>query len=209
MKVWVGIIIGIFIGFMLGLGISFNMWYQNYRGCMELNDKNFNDLKKCITDLIECNNRSSTNIGRCEEITDDYKKMVNESIESCDDLINDYQGLIESCNERTGDWKEMYFDEIDYCDERVEEYIKFIEGDCKFEEQDFMIIEGIEYDCTYNRYNCANFSTWVDAQTVFEYCIYQGEGDIHWLDGDDDGIACENLYYEEYGESNLNFGLFN
>lgn len=44
--------------------------------------------------------------------------------------------------------------------------------------------------CSYNAYNCADFNTQIEAQTVMEYC---GSGDIHYLDGDDDGIACESL----------------
>jgi len=46
------------------------------------------------------------------------------------------------------------------------------------------------YVCSYNYYNCANFDTQFEAQTVMEYC---GSDDIHYLDGDDDGIACESL----------------
>ncbi|MFH1839645.1 MAG: excalibur calcium-binding domain-containing protein [Nanoarchaeota archaeon] len=44
--------------------------------------------------------------------------------------------------------------------------------------------------CSYNAYNCADFSTWAEAQATMEYC---GSSDIHNLDGDDDGIACESL----------------
>lgn len=48
-------------------------------------------------------------------------------------------------------------------------------------------------DCSYNRYNCSDFSTHAQAQACFEYCISQGQGDIHRLDGDNDGAACEAL----------------
>ena len=56
-----------------------------------------------------------------------------------------------------------------------------------------------EYDkpkfvCTYNYYNCPDFSTYREAREVFDYCKSQGQGDIHWLDGDDDGIPCEALW---------------
>jgi len=44
--------------------------------------------------------------------------------------------------------------------------------------------------CSSNHYNCADFSTQADAQVVMEFC---GSDDIHYLDGDDDGIACESL----------------
>lgn len=48
-------------------------------------------------------------------------------------------------------------------------------------------------DCSGNIYNCGDFSTHAAAQSCFEYCISQGVGDIHRLDGDNDGIACESL----------------
>jgi micrococcal nuclease len=47
--------------------------------------------------------------------------------------------------------------------------------------------------CSGNIYNCGDFSTHNAAQTCYEYCISQGAGDIHRLDGDNDGSACESL----------------
>ena len=44
--------------------------------------------------------------------------------------------------------------------------------------------------CSSNYYNCADFSTQAEAQSVMEFC---GSDDIHYLDGDDDGVACETL----------------
>lgn len=46
-------------------------------------------------------------------------------------------------------------------------------------------------ECTANIYNCKNFRTQREAQACFESCRSRGNGDVHWLDGDDDGIACE------------------
>lgn len=48
-------------------------------------------------------------------------------------------------------------------------------------------------DCSYDRYNCSDFATQVEAQACYEYCLGQGAGDIHRLDWDNDGIACESL----------------
>jgi len=48
-------------------------------------------------------------------------------------------------------------------------------------------------DCSGNIYNCADFSTHAQAQACYEYCKSLGRGDIHRLDGDNDGIACESL----------------
>ena len=48
------------------------------------------------------------------------------------------------------------------------------------------------YDNDYDEYNCKDFETWKEAQEVFE--SYGGvENDIHRLDRDNDGIACEAL----------------
>ena len=46
--------------------------------------------------------------------------------------------------------------------------------------------------CSYNAYNCSDFSTHAEAQEVFEYCGGVNN-DIHVLDGDKDGVACEGL----------------
>lgn len=48
-------------------------------------------------------------------------------------------------------------------------------------------------DCSGNVYNCSDFTTQAQAQACYEYCIAQGCGDIHDLDRDNDGLACESL----------------
>ena len=45
--------------------------------------------------------------------------------------------------------------------------------------------------CAGNVYDCAYFSSHWEAQACFEYCISVGRGDIHHLDDDSDGVACE------------------
>lgn len=47
--------------------------------------------------------------------------------------------------------------------------------------------------CSSNVYNCDDFSTHNEAQSVFEYCKAEVGTDIHDLDRDGDGLACENL----------------
>jgi hypothetical protein len=42
-------------------------------------------------------------------------------------------------------------------------------------------------------YNCDDFRTQGEAQEVYEYCDYREGHDPHRLDGDNDGIACEDL----------------
>ena len=46
--------------------------------------------------------------------------------------------------------------------------------------------------CSYNAYNCDDFNTQAQAQAMFETCGGVNN-DVHWLDGDKDGIACEIL----------------
>ena len=48
------------------------------------------------------------------------------------------------------------------------------------------------YDCSGNIYNCSDFSTQAEAQAVFEYCGGTAN-DVHRLDADKDGVACESL----------------
>jgi len=46
--------------------------------------------------------------------------------------------------------------------------------------------------CSYNAYNCSDFSTHAEAQEVYEFCGGVNN-DIHQLDRDKDGLACESL----------------
>lgn len=47
--------------------------------------------------------------------------------------------------------------------------------------------------CTGDLLNCSDFSTHAQAQACFDYCVSQGVGDIHKLDQNNDGLACEGL----------------
>jgi micrococcal nuclease len=49
-----------------------------------------------------------------------------------------------------------------------------------------------EIICSYNAYNCSDFSTHAEAQKAFDYCGGI-TNDIHRLDADKDGLACEAL----------------
>ncbi|MBV7329181.1 excalibur calcium-binding domain-containing protein [Chloroflexi bacterium TSY] len=39
--------------------------------------------------------------------------------------------------------------------------------------------------------NCPNFSSQSEAQACYSYCLAETGQDIHGLDRDNDGIACE------------------
>jgi len=46
--------------------------------------------------------------------------------------------------------------------------------------------------CSYNTYNCSDFVTHAEAQSVYEQCGGVNN-DVHRLDQDKDGLACESL----------------
>lgn len=48
------------------------------------------------------------------------------------------------------------------------------------------------FDCSYNKYDCTDFDTHAEAQELFEACGGTSN-DIHYLDGDKDGLVCEML----------------
>ena len=47
--------------------------------------------------------------------------------------------------------------------------------------------------CSYDAYNCSDFSTHNEAQACHDYCFAQVGYDVHRLDFDDNGLACESL----------------
>lgn len=58
--------------------------------------------------------------------------------------------------------------------------------------EETIIDEENSWICSSNQYNCADFSTHAEAQEAFEYCGGTSN-DIHDLDRDNDGLACESL----------------
>jgi micrococcal nuclease len=54
-------------------------------------------------------------------------------------------------------------------------------------------LEPVACDCSGDIYSCLDFETQVEAQLCYSYCVTQGVGDIHGLDGNGDGWACEEL----------------
>jgi len=48
-------------------------------------------------------------------------------------------------------------------------------------------------DCSGNLYNCSDFKTHAEAQACYEHCLRVTGKDIHGLDGNGDGKACESL----------------
>ncbi len=50
-----------------------------------------------------------------------------------------------------------------------------------------------DFNCDTDAYKCTDFDTQGAAQEAYDYCKSLGFGDIHRLDSDDDGVACEGL----------------
>lgn len=48
-------------------------------------------------------------------------------------------------------------------------------------------------ECSGDIYNCGDFQKQSEAQKCFNYCVDLGRGDVHRLDSDNDGLACESL----------------
>jgi len=54
------------------------------------------------------------------------------------------------------------------------------------------IIVDSRYNCESNTYNCDDFETQSEAQTIYKECGGVNN-DIHQLDKDGNGLACESL----------------
>jgi Excalibur calcium-binding domain len=52
--------------------------------------------------------------------------------------------------------------------------------------------QGAGYQCGYDAYNCSDFRTRLEAQTAFRACGGR-RNDVHRLDEDGDGFACERM----------------
>lgn len=51
----------------------------------------------------------------------------------------------------------------------------------------------LECNCERNIYNCADFKSHKEAQKCYEHCLKETGKDVHGLDRDKDGLACEEL----------------
>lgn len=47
--------------------------------------------------------------------------------------------------------------------------------------------------CDSDSYNCSDFTTQTAAQSLYDCCMIKVGYDVHRLDGDDNGLACESL----------------
>ena len=51
--------------------------------------------------------------------------------------------------------------------------------------------------CSGNLYNCSDFTYQCEAQACYEHCLAVTGSDIHRLDADNDGLACEALPFDD------------
>ncbi|MFA5995582.1 MAG: fibronectin type III domain-containing protein [Patescibacteria group bacterium] len=61
------------------------------------------------------------------------------------------------------------------------------------EEQPVPVENNNSIICSSDTYNCADFSTQAEAQSVYNTCMAEVGKDIHRLDSDNDDVACESL----------------
>jgi hypothetical protein len=107
-----------------------------------------------------------------EDIHDSVEKKVSDAVKE-----------IESKGEELGELK-------DDVGNLLEELNKMED---LFEDEEVVLVEG-DYnpECSSNIYNCGDFSDHYEAQELFEECGGLNN-DVHGLDRDKDGIACETL----------------
>jgi len=65
-------------------------------------------------------------------------------------------------------------------------------GEFSYDAEGPLWLDGDRTYCEDNFYDCNDFCSQEDAQKMFDEC-YQGEKDIHFLDSNNDGVACESL----------------
>lgn len=63
----------------------------------------------------------------------------------------------------------------------------------ELKEEETDTVDVSNYSCTSNQYNCTDFTTHAEAQAVHDKCMTETGTDIHKLDSDGDGEACESL----------------
>lgn len=54
-------------------------------------------------------------------------------------------------------------------------------------------VEPVSCNCSGDVYDCNSFGSWAQAQGCFQYCVSVGQGDVHLLDENGDGLVCEAL----------------
>ncbi|MBU0706302.1 excalibur calcium-binding domain-containing protein [Patescibacteria group bacterium] len=75
----------------------------------------------------------------------------------------------------------------------VEKGQHFVDNEQVYAEEELHEAAPSAYECSSNTYNCSDFSTQSEAQAAHDYCWAEVGSDIHSIDGDGNGIACESL----------------
>ncbi|XLQ19603.1 MAG: excalibur calcium-binding domain-containing protein [Candidatus Moraniibacteriota bacterium] len=82
--------------------------------------------------------------------------------------------------------------ENDYDLGKMIETGSFSEAKIQRDESGNLIIGAMCNSGDTHNYNCADFTTQEEAQSVYEKCLENGN-DVHGLDGNNDGVACQSL----------------
>ena len=80
----------------------------------------------------------------------------------------------------------------DYCDDWQDSAVTQQFSPTAADQQDSSQTDTTGYTCSSNVYNCSEFATHAEAQVAFEKCGGVNN-DVHRLDADKDGLACESL----------------
>ena len=63
----------------------------------------------------------------------------------------------------------------------------------EIETESIITSEEAPCDCSGDLLNCSSFASWEDAQACYLHCSFLGKGDIHRLDLNKDGFACDSM----------------
>jgi endonuclease YncB( thermonuclease family) len=78
-------------------------------------------------------------------------------------------------------------------DVKYQDLLMAMQAEARGAERGLWVREPVACDCSGDVYSCSDFATQAEAQLCYSYCVFQGAGDIHNLDGNGDGSACEEL----------------
>ena len=132
--------------------------------------------------------------------TDQYGRLLR-YVYVGDVFINDYLVRQGYANASTYPPDVKYSDQFVQAQQEAKDNNRGLWRACQFQsepkpepdpEPDPETIPSEDIICSYNAYNCSDFSTHAEAQRVYEYCGGVNN-DIHGLDRDKDGLAYESL----------------
>ena len=92
-------------------------------------------------------------------------------LEECYNTVEETNEILDRCFDWYDDYGDMVDELLDELDYNYKEY----------EYEEFPI-------CSYNAYDCSDD---IAGQYLYDWCLFKVGYDVHHLDGDFDGLACE------------------